>query len=104
MFCADHVYAKAQADYDKTLEARGLPVSGHAGIPDTAEMMYVGKGKDWVRTDMLKYAFTVGPDGGIAPPTAPGAGRGAADPNAPRFVATGVGGSTGRPADARPST
>lgn len=108
VFYADHVYAKAQADFDKTLEERGLPVSGHAGIPDTAEMMYLGKGKDWVRPDLLKYGVTMGP-GYVAAPPAPrgagagqaagqGSGRAAADPNAPRIVASGVSG------DARPST
>jgi creatinine amidohydrolase len=104
VFYADHVYAKAQADYDEMLKKRGLPVSGHAGIPDTAEMMYLGKGKNWVRTDLLKYAVTVGPDGQIAQPTPPGAGRGAVDANAPRVVATGVSGVGGQPGDARPST
>jgi len=78
-------------------------VSGHAGIPDTSEMMYLGKGKDWTRTDLLKYAVTMGPGYVPAPPAprgqgagaaggAGGGGRAAADPNAPRFVASGVSG------------
>ncbi len=112
VFYADRVYAPAQDDFNKlVLEPKKLPVSGHAGIPDTSEMMYLGKGKGWVRTDLLPIAYTYGPDGKIAPPTPPtpaGAGRGAADPNAPRFVASGVGGTTGpngaTPGDARPST
>ena len=68
VFYADHVYAKAQGDFDETLKQRHLPVSGHAGIPDTSEMMYLGKGKDWVRTDLLKYAVTMGPGYVPAPP------------------------------------
>ncbi|MFN7978504.1 MAG: creatininase family protein [Vicinamibacterales bacterium] len=92
VFYADHVYAKAQGDFDEMLKKRNLPVSGHAGIPDTSEMMYLGKGKDWVRTDLLKYAVTMGP-GYVPAPPAPGAGRGAAPAaDAPRVVASGVSG------------
>lgn len=105
VFYADRVYAPAQDDYsEKVLKARGLPVSGHAGIPDTAEMMYLGKGKDWVRTDLLPIAFQYGPDGKIAQPTPAGQGRGNADPNAPRFVASGISGASGGVGDARKST
>lgn len=105
VFYADRVYGPAQDDFNElVLKPRGLPISGHAGIPDTAEMMYEGKGKNWVRTDLLPIAYTNGPDGKIAAPTQPGAGRGAADPNAPRFVASGISGSNGQPGDARPAT
>jgi creatinine amidohydrolase len=105
VFYADRVYAPAQNDYDKSLADRGLPVSSHAGIPDTSSMMYLGKGKDWVRTDLLKYAVTMGPgyvpkppaprgagpgQAGQAAPAAQGGGRAAADPNAPRIVPSGV--------------
>jgi creatinine amidohydrolase len=110
---ADRVYAPAQDDFNKlVLTPRGLPTSGHAGIPDTSEMMYLGKGKDWTRTDLLPYAVTMGPGyvpappaprgqgagpaaaGGAqgAQPAAQGGGRAAADPNAPRIVASGVSG------------
>ncbi len=114
VFYADRVYGPAQDDFNtKVLEPKGLPVSGHAGIPDTSEMMYLGKGKDWTRTDLLKYAVTMGP-GYVPAPPAPrgqgagnagnaaaggnagsggqGSGRAAADPNAPRVVASGVSG------------
>jgi creatinine amidohydrolase len=108
VFWADRVYAPAQDDFNtQVLEAKGLPVSGHAGIPDTSEMMYLGKGKNWTRTDLLPYAVTMGP-GYVPTPPAPraqgagaatgaggagrGAGRAAADPNAPRIVASGVNG------------
>jgi len=107
VFYADRVYGPAQNDFDtKVLEPKGLPVSGHAGIPDTSEMMYLGGDKGWTRTDLLKYAVTMGP-GYVPAPPAPrgqgagnagaagaggGGGRAAADPNAPRFVASGVSG------------
>src|SRR6185503_18377929 len=70
VFYADRVYGPAQNDYnEKVLVPKGLPVSGHAGIPDTSEMMYLGKGKDWVRTDLIKkYAVTMGPGYVPAPP------------------------------------
>jgi creatinine amidohydrolase/Fe(II)-dependent formamide hydrolase-like protein len=111
VFYADRVYGPAQDDFNtKVLEPKSLPVSGHAGIPDTSEMMYLGKGKDWTRTDLLKYAVTMGP-GYVPAPPAPraqgaanagaggqGGGRAAPDPNAPRIVASGVSG------DGRPST
>jgi len=115
VFYADRVYGPAQDDFNtKVLEPKGLPVSGHAGIPDTSEMMYLGKDKNWTRTDLLQYAVTMGP-GYVPAPPAPrgqraggaaggdaaaagggaagsGGGRAAADPNAPRIVASGVSG------------
>ena len=43
------VYAKATKDFDDYLTAHNLPVSTHAGIPDTSEMMYLGTDKGWTR-------------------------------------------------------
>ncbi|SPF52804.1 Creatininase family protein [Candidatus Sulfopaludibacter sp. SbA4] len=86
VFC-DEVYAKAQADFDKYLAEKGLPVSSHAGIPDTSEMLYLGGDKGWVRKELIPTA--VGD-----PMPKPGQKR---DPNAPR-VNNGISG------DARPST
>ena len=50
-FCGD-VYAKAQKEFDDYLVAHHLPVSTHAGISDTSEMMYLG-GAKWVRKDKI---------------------------------------------------
>jgi len=48
-FCGD-VYAKAGKDFDEWLKSKGLPLSGHAGIPDTSEMLYLQPGPEqWVR-------------------------------------------------------
>lgn len=70
-FC-DEVYAKAQGDFDKMLAEKGLPVSSHAGIPDTSEMLYLG-GSEWVRVELIPTAV-----GDTLP-------RGATrDPNVPR--------------------
>jgi len=46
VFCED-VYKAANAEFDKYLTAHNLPLSTHAGIPDTAEMLYLGGDKGW---------------------------------------------------------
>jgi len=86
VFC-DEVYAKAQGDFDKWLEANHYPVSSHAGIPDTSEMLYLGGDKGWVRKELI--ATAVGD-----PVRKPGEAR---DPNAKRI-------NNGIRGDARPST
>jgi creatinine amidohydrolase/Fe(II)-dependent formamide hydrolase-like protein len=53
-FC-DEVYAKAQGDFDKWLADNGYPVSSHAGIPDTSEMLYLG-GQAWTREELIPTA------------------------------------------------
>lgn len=53
-FC-DEVYAKANADFDKWLTEHGYPVSSHAGIPDTSEMLYLG-GEEWTRAELIPTA------------------------------------------------
>jgi creatinine amidohydrolase len=52
----DEVYAKANGDFDKYLTAHNLPVSTHAGIPDTSEMLYLGGDKGWVRKELIATA------------------------------------------------
>jgi creatinine amidohydrolase/Fe(II)-dependent formamide hydrolase-like protein len=86
VYC-DEVYSKANDDFDKWLAANKFPLSSHAGIPDTSEMLYLGGDKDWVRKDLV--AAAVGD-----PMRKPGEAR---DPNAKR-VNNGISG------DARPST
>jgi creatinine amidohydrolase len=86
VFC-DEVYAKAQGDFDKWLAAHDYPVSSHAGIPDTSEMLYLGGDKGWVRKELI--ATAVGD-----PVRKPGEPR---DPNAKRI-------NNGITGDARPST
>jgi creatinine amidohydrolase len=86
IFC-DEVYQKANGDFDKYLEANHFPLSSHAGIPDTSEMLYLGGDKGWVRKDLV--ATAVGD-----PMRKPGEAR---DPNAKRV-------NNGIQGDARPST
>ncbi|MBI1809746.1 MAG: creatininase family protein [Gemmatimonadetes bacterium] len=57
VYYCDEVYAKQQADYDAWLLANGYPVSGHAGIPDTSEMLYLGGDLGWVRKDLIPAAL-----------------------------------------------
>jgi creatinine amidohydrolase len=74
VYYCDEVYIKANADFDKWLADNGYPASSHAGIPDTAEMLYLGGDLGWVRKDLIATA--------VGDPVVPrGTPR---DPNAPR--------------------
>src|SRR5450432_2761257 len=86
VFCGE-VYQKANGDFDKWLEANHYPVSSHAGIPDTSEMIYLGGDKGWVRKALIATALG-------DPMRKPGEPR---DPNAKRV-------NNGIQGDARPST
>jgi creatinine amidohydrolase len=86
VYC-DEVYAKANGDFDKWLTEHGYPLSSHAGIPDTSEMLYLGGDKGWVRKEEIPKALG-------DPMGARGAAR---DPNAKRV-------SNGITGDARRST
>ncbi len=55
VFYADHPYTKAREDYTKILKERGYPDSGHAGLPDTSELMAKEDGT-WVRKELLPKA------------------------------------------------
>ena len=46
------VYEKARVDFNEWLKQNHLPVSTHAGIPDTSELMYLG-GDTYVRKSKL---------------------------------------------------
>src|SRR5437899_1289714 len=56
VFC-DAVYEKANGDFDKWLAANHYPVSSHAGIPDTSEMLYLGGDKGWTRKEEIANAL-----------------------------------------------
>jgi creatinine amidohydrolase len=102
-YCKD-VYITANGDFDKYLEANSLPVSGHAGIPDTSEMMYLDSTNTWVRRDLLATAVgTPVARGGAGERGQPGdstaaRGGGVRGAGAPRDPGNGISG------DARPST
>jgi creatinine amidohydrolase len=57
VYFIDEVYAKAQGDFDKWLEANGYPVSSHAGIPDTSTMLMLDSSNVWVRRDLIPEAL-----------------------------------------------
>jgi len=56
VFC-DEVYAKAHNAFDKWLAENGYPLSLHAGIPDTSEMLYLGGDRDWTRKELVAKAL-----------------------------------------------
>ena len=56
VFYCDRVYAPAQDDFGKMVVAKGLPENSHAGLPDTAEMLYLGNGA-WSREDLIPTAL-----------------------------------------------
>ncbi len=57
VFYCDEVYSKANGDFDKWLAANDYPLSSHAGIPDTSEMLYLGGDKGWVRKELIATAL-----------------------------------------------
>jgi creatinine amidohydrolase len=56
-FC-DQVYKTANDAFDDYLKSQHMPVSTHAGIPDTSEMLYLGLDLGWVRPDQIPAAVT----------------------------------------------
>ena len=55
-YCND-VYRTAMDAFDDYLKSKGMPLSSHAGIPDTSEMIYLGGDKGWVRKELVKTAL-----------------------------------------------
>jgi creatinine amidohydrolase/Fe(II)-dependent formamide hydrolase-like protein len=56
VYYCDAVYKPAMDKFDEYLKSKGMPLSSHAGIPDTSEMLYLGGDKGWVRKDLIKTA------------------------------------------------
>lgn len=56
VYYCDEVYTKQMADFDAYLRSQNLPPGGHATIPDTSEMLYLGGDKGWVRKDQIPNA------------------------------------------------
>ena len=59
-FCSS-VYKEAREDFNAWLKQHGYPVGTHASIPDTSELMFLGK--EYVRKDRIVAGS---PDNGIA--------------------------------------
>jgi creatinine amidohydrolase len=99
VYYCDEVYSKRQADFDAYLKSQNLPTGGHASIPDTSEMLYLGGDKGWVRKELVKTALgdPVGGGGraGQGQPVDPNAAP--APPPPPRL-------NNGITGDARPSS
>jgi creatinine amidohydrolase/Fe(II)-dependent formamide hydrolase-like protein len=89
VYYIDRVYAPAQDDFNKMLGEKGIPNTGHAVVADTSEMMYLEKGRNWVRRDLLPTAVA-NTGRGATPP---------ADPNV-RVVGNGISGDARLASDA----
>jgi len=98
-YCND-VYTTANGDFDKYLAENNLPVSSHAGIPDTSEMMYLDSTNTWVRRDLIATAVgrPVVRGGGRRGQRGDTTGARGARGGVPRDPGNGISG------DARPST
>jgi creatinine amidohydrolase len=68
-FC-DAVYTKARDDFNAVLKQKHLPLSNHAGIPDTSELMYLG-GDKYVRKNKIVAGDPVLPAGQQRDPKVP---------------------------------
>ena len=55
VFYADHPYTAAREAFTKYLKDNGYPDSGHAGLPDTSELMAKEDGT-WVRRNLVPTA------------------------------------------------
>jgi creatinine amidohydrolase len=73
VYYCDRVYAPAEEAFDKEIAAKGLPVSTHAGISDTSELMYLEEvwHEHWVRDDQLPKAAGTPIDPVTHKPTGP---------------------------------
>jgi creatinine amidohydrolase/Fe(II)-dependent formamide hydrolase-like protein len=47
------LYYKSQKQVDRYLKEHGLPGGAHAGIPDTAQVMFLDRDQRWIRRDKL---------------------------------------------------
>ena len=54
-YCGD-VYLKASETFAAWLKANGYPPSGHGGLADTSELLYLGGDKGWIRRELLAGA------------------------------------------------
>ena len=55
VYYAPQVYA-ANEVFNRQLQAEGYPANVHAGITETSEMLYLERGRHWVRRDLIATA------------------------------------------------
>lgn len=70
VFYADHPYTAAREAFTKYLKDKGYPDSGHAGLPDTSELMAKEDGT-WVRKNLVATAVGTPMVDGKAVPNSP---------------------------------
>ncbi len=66
-YCSD-VYEKANKTFDAWLTEHGYPISSHAGIEDTSEMLYLEGDQKYVRHDLIATALGDAPRKPGTPP------------------------------------
>ena len=75
VYYCDQVYRPATDEFDKITMAKGYPLGSHASLSDTSQMMYLEKGRNWIRRDQLANAVGT-PVGADRRPAGPDAGNG----------------------------
>jgi creatinine amidohydrolase/Fe(II)-dependent formamide hydrolase-like protein len=71
VYYCDQVYAAAEA-FNRQLQAEGYPANVHAGVTETSEMLYLERGRNWVRRDLIASAV-----GGVPSDFGPDRAKGA---------------------------
>ena len=74
VYYSSAMHIKATAEFNAWLKEHHLPVSTHAGIPDTSLLMYLG-GDTYVRKDKLAAGDGKNGISGDARPATPELGR-----------------------------
>ncbi|MBX7199414.1 MAG: creatininase family protein [Rhodospirillaceae bacterium] len=57
VYYCDEVYKPATFEFDRITHEKGYPLGTHASLSDTSQMMYLEKGRNWIRRDLVPKAI-----------------------------------------------